>query len=172
MYKRGEDDLSIQKIMGAQFEFANDINTARKETSIESNEKDFSSILESKSKKCPYSMLARDGIIEYNGVIFSCDFDNNRISLGDMSDPKKVLNISDIIADVAVMILGFIMLFYGWKYTTTLGARGKYISITWLSKFWMYFPVPLAGIAMIVFEFEALYTDVKKICGIQVEEVK
>ena len=95
MYKRGgEDDLSIQKIMGAQFEFANDINTARKETSIESNEKDFSSILESKSKKCPYSMLARDGIIEYNGVIFSCDFDNNRISLGDMSDPKKVLNIS------------------------------------------------------------------------------
>ena len=85
---------------------------------------------------------------------------------------KKVLNISDIIADVAVMILGFIMLFYGWKYTTTLGARGKYISITWLSKFWMYFPVPLAGLAMIVFEFESLYTNVKKLCGIQVEEVK
>ena len=95
-----------------------------------------------------------------------------RMTAFDRYLPKKLLNISDIIADVAVMILGFIMLFYGWKYTTTLGARGKYISITWLSKFWMYFPVPLAGLAMIVFEFESLYTNVKKLCGIQVEEVK
>ena len=30
----------------------------------------------------------------------------------------------------------------------------------------------LAGIAMIVFEIESLYNNVKKICGIQVEEVK
>ena len=95
-----------------------------------------------------------------------------RMTAFDRYLPKKVLNISDIIADVAVMVLGFIMLMYGWKYTTTLGARGKYISITWLSKFWMYFPVPLAGLAMIVFEFESLYTNVKKLCGIQVEEVK
>ena len=95
-----------------------------------------------------------------------------RMTAFDRYIPKKVLYVSDIIADLAVMVLGFIMLFYGWKYTTTLGARGKYISITWLSKFWMYFPVPLAGIAMIVFEIESLYNNVKKICGIQVEEVK
>ena len=31
----------------------------------------------------------------------------------------------------------------------------------WLSRFWMYFPVPLAGIAMIIFEIEALYNHIK-----------
>ena len=31
----------------------------------------------------------------------------------------------------------------------------------WLSRFWMYFPVPLAGVAMIIFEIESLYNHVK-----------
>ncbi len=31
----------------------------------------------------------------------------------------------------------------------------------WLSRFWMYFPVPLAGVAMIIFEIEALYNHIK-----------
>ena len=30
-----------------------------------------------------------------------------------------------------------------------------------VSRFWMYFPVPLAGVAMLVFEVEALYNHVK-----------
>ncbi len=43
---------------------------------------------------CPYSYLASDGVIEYNGVTFVCDYKNNAISLGDVtSDPSKVLNI-------------------------------------------------------------------------------
>ena len=32
-----------------------------------------------------------------------------------------------------------------------------------LSRFWMYFPVPLAGVAMIIFEIEALYNHIKSI---------
>ncbi len=44
--------------------------------------------------KCPYSSMAKDGIIEYNGVIFNCDYKHNAITLGDMSDKKKVMNIS------------------------------------------------------------------------------
>lgn len=32
-----------------------------------------------------------------------------------------------------------------------------------VSRFWMYFPVPLAGVAMLIFELEALYNDVKKL---------
>ena len=32
-----------------------------------------------------------------------------------------------------------------------------------LSRFWMYFPVPLAGGAMIIFELEALYNDIKRL---------
>ena len=46
-------------------------------------------------------------------------------------------------------------------YATTLGGRGFYVSMPWLSRFWMYFPVPLAGVAMIIFEIESLYNHIK-----------
>ena len=35
-----------------------------------------------------------NNMIKYNGVIFMCDYDTNSICLGDMTEPKKVLNIS------------------------------------------------------------------------------
>ena len=54
----------------------------------------FSEILKGEQKKCPYSHLAKDGLIEYNGVIFVCDYKTNSICLGDMSNPRNVLNIS------------------------------------------------------------------------------
>lgn len=38
------------------------------------------------------------------------------------------------------------------------------MSMPWLSRFWMYFPVPLAGVAMLIFELEALYNHIKAIC--------
>lgn len=75
--------------------------------------------------------------------------------------PKQLIRVLDVVADIAVMVLGLIMVIEGWNYTTTLGSKGFYESIPWLSRFWMYFPVPLAGIAMIVFELEALYNHVK-----------
>ena len=75
--------------------------------------------------------------------------------------PKIVVKILDILADAAVLALGIIMLVCGWNYASTLGGRGFYVSMPWLSRFWMYFPVPLAGAAMIVFEVEALYNHVK-----------
>ena len=56
-----------------------------------------------------------------------------------------------------------IMLVVGWNYASTLGGRGFYVSMPWLSRFWMYFPVPLAGVAMIIFEIEALYNHIKSI---------
>ena len=65
------------------------------------------------------------------------------------------------IRDVAVMILGVVMMVVGWNYATTLGGRGFYVSMPWLSRFWMYFPVPLAGVAMIIFEIESLYNHIK-----------
>lgn len=45
------------------------------------------------SSKVPYGYLAKDGIIDYKGVIFVCDERTNSICLGDMTDEKKVLNI-------------------------------------------------------------------------------
>ena len=77
--------------------------------------------------------------------------------------PKGVIKFLDILADVAVLALGVIMLVWGWNYCSTLGGRGTYVSMPWLSRFWMYFPVPLAGVAMIIFEIEAIYTHIKTI---------
>ena len=41
----------------------------------------------------PYSYLAEDGVITYNGVSFFCDYENNAITLGDMSDEKNVITV-------------------------------------------------------------------------------
>ena len=87
-----------------------------------------------------------------------------RMTALDRHLPKTVAVVLDILADVAVMALGVIMLVVGWQYATTLGGRGFYVSMPWLSRFWMYFPVPLAGIAMIIFEIEALYNHIKTLC--------
>ena len=54
----------------------------------------FLRMLEGKQQKCPYDYLANDGVIEYNGVIFVCDYTRNSICLGDMTNTKEVLNIS------------------------------------------------------------------------------
>ena len=77
--------------------------------------------------------------------------------------PKGVIKFLDILADAAVLALGVIMLVWGWNYCSTLGGVGTYVSMPWLSRFWMYFPVPLAGVAMIIFEIEAIYTHIKSI---------
>ncbi len=44
--------------------------------------------------KVPYGHLAKDGVIIYNGVLFTCDEETNSICLGDVTDPKKVINIT------------------------------------------------------------------------------
>jgi len=44
--------------------------------------------------KVPYGHLAKDGVIVYNGVLFTCDEKTNSICLGDVSDPKKVINVT------------------------------------------------------------------------------
>lgn len=75
--------------------------------------------------------------------------------------PPVVVKVLDVVADLAVMALAIIMLKVGWQFTTTLGSRGFYTSMPWLSRFWMYLPVPVAGLFMIVFELEALYNHIK-----------
>ena len=84
-----------------------------------------------------------------------------RMTAFDRYLPKKLLKILDILADIAIFILAVIMMIEGWKYAQQIGSKGAYESMPWLSRFWMYFPVSLAGGAMIVFEIEALYTHVK-----------
>ncbi len=44
---------------------------------------------EATEKKCPYSFLAKDGIINYKGVVFECDYQQNAITLGNMYEKEK-----------------------------------------------------------------------------------
>ena len=75
--------------------------------------------------------------------------------------PKTLVKILDIIADLAVLILAVIMITVGWKYASGIGSKGTYVSMPKVSRFWMYFPVPLTGVAMLIFELEALYNHIK-----------
>lgn len=90
-----------------------------------------------------------------------------RMTAFDQYLPKAMIKFLDILADVAVFVLAIVMLTVGWSYATTIGAKGSYVSMPSVSRFWMYFPIPVAGIAMIVFEIEALYNHIK---GIFVKE--
>ena len=87
-----------------------------------------------------------------------------RMTALDRYMPKGFVKFLDILADVCVLILALIMVVVGWSYATGIGGKGAYTSLPWLSSFWKYFPVPLAGVAMIVFEIEALYNHVKNLC--------
>lgn len=85
-----------------------------------------------------------------------------RMTVFDKYIPKKVLITSDIISDIAVMALAIIMIVVGWKYAVQIGSKGFYVSMPGVSRFWMYFPVPLAGMAMFIFEIESIYNHFKR----------
>jgi TRAP-type C4-dicarboxylate transport system permease small subunit len=85
-----------------------------------------------------------------------------RMTAFDTYLPKKVLMVSDIIADLAVMALGVVLVIYGIKFCNSpLSIRGKYASIPTLSKFWQYLPIPVAGAGMIIFELEQVFQHVE-----------
>lgn len=42
-----------------------------------------------------------------------------------------------------------------------LAKFGKYESLPQLSRVWMYAPIPLAGVTMIIFEIEQIYSHIK-----------
>lgn len=73
-----------------------------------------------------------------------------------------VLKGLDLLADAAVIFLGFILLIYGTRVCTSpLAKNGRYDSIPTLSRIWMYLPMPIAGGAMILFELEQVYLHIK-----------
>ena len=88
-----------------------------------------------------------------------------RMTAFDRYLPEKAIITLDLIADLAVLALAVIMLVTGWSYATGLGAKGTFISMPWLSKFWQYFPIPLAGLAMIFFEVERIVIDIERYFG-------
>ena len=96
-----------------------------------------------------------------------------RMTAFDTYLPKKVLTVSDILADLAVMILGIILVVYGIRFCNSpLSLRGKYASIPTLSKVWQYLPVPVAGIGMIIFELEQVFLHIEQLFVKDEKEVK
>ena len=86
-----------------------------------------------------------------------------RMTAFDRYLPSAAIKALDILSDFCIFALAIVMVVVGWKYASTLGAKGSYVSMPSVSRFWMYFPIPIAGVAMIVFELEALYNHIKNI---------
>ena len=86
-----------------------------------------------------------------------------RMTAFDRYLPEKVLKTLDIISDIVVFAFAVIMLIVGSKYASTIGSKGTYVSMPSVSRIWMYLPVPVAGVAMIVFELETFYSHVKSL---------
>ncbi len=85
-----------------------------------------------------------------------------RMTAFDTYLPKNVIKASDVLADLAVMALGVVLVIYGIKFCNSpLSIRGKYASLPKLSKVWQYIPVPVAGIGMIIFELEQLFRHIE-----------
>ena len=93
-----------------------------------------------------------------------------RMTAFDRYLPHKMVVALDLLADLAVLGLAIVMLAIGWQYASGIGAKGTYISMPWLSKFWQYFPIPLAGLAMIFFELERIVIDLERFSGRREEE--
>jgi len=101
------------------------------------------------------TMLSASLALRRNGHI--------RMTALDQYLPEKVVFALDMLADLAILFFAVIMLLSGWKYCTTLGSRGFYTSIPTLSKFWLYFPIPVAGVSMILFELEIIYRLIRTV---------
>ena len=85
-----------------------------------------------------------------------------RMTAFDKYLPKKVLMVSDVLADIAVLALGVVLVIYGIRFCNSpLSVRGKYASIPTLSKFWQYLPIPVAGVSMIIFELEQVFQHIE-----------
>ena len=78
--------------------------------------------------------------------------------------PKKVLIWMDILADIAVLALGIILLVEGINVCNSpLAKFAKYSSIPTLSMVWQYLSIPVAGVGMIVFELEQILLHIEEL---------
>ena len=88
-----------------------------------------------------------------------------RMTAFDKYLPRKVLLVLDLLADIAVLILGVILLVQGAKVIDPNGniaKFAKYSSIPTLSQVWMYLPVAVAGAGMIIFELEQVFLRIEE----------
>jgi TRAP-type C4-dicarboxylate transport system permease small subunit len=84
-----------------------------------------------------------------------------RMTAFDRYLPENVLKALDLIADLLVLAFAVVMMVIGSNYAATIGSKGSYVSMPKISRIWMYLPIPVAGVSMIVFELETIYSHIK-----------
>ena len=88
-----------------------------------------------------------------------------RMTAFDKYLPKKLLISLDLLADIAVLALGVVLLVEGLKVispTGNIAKFAKYSSLPNLSQIWMYLPVAVAGVSMIIFELEQVFLHIEE----------
>ena len=88
-----------------------------------------------------------------------------RMTAFDKYLPKKLLLSLDLLADLAVLALGVVLLVEGLdviKPTGNIAKFAKYSSLPNLSQIWMYLPVAVAGVGMIIFELEQVFLHIEE----------
>ena len=93
-----------------------------------------------------------------------------RMTSLDVFLPKKLCQFLDVFGDVLVLGFSLIMIISGFQTASLVGGSVQYGTLPWLSKFWMYAPIPIAGIAICIFITGKLIQHILILAG--KEEVK
>ena len=92
-----------------------------------------------------------------------------RMTAFDKYLPQKVIAVLDLLADIAVLILGVVLLVQGAKVIDPNGSLAKfakYSSLPNLSQVWQFLPMVVAGAGMILFELEQIFLRIEEFYGI------
>ncbi len=79
--------------------------------------------------------------------------------------PHKVLLTLDLVADLAVLVLGVLLVVEGIdviKPSGNIAKFAKYSSLPNLSQTWQYLPMVVAGIGMVLFELEQVFLRIEE----------
>ena len=93
-----------------------------------------------------------------------------RMTSLDMYLPKKLCQSLDLLGDFLILAFALMMIFVGFPFAAMLGGKGGYVSLPWLSKFWLYAPIPFSGIAIALFQLEVIYKHICAFRGVEVDE--
>lgn len=77
--------------------------------------------------------------------------------------PKVFSTILDSLRDFMIIIVGFIMIYYGWK--LTLNGAKSWLPATNIPNSINYFVLPVTGIFIVLYAIIHLYEDIKKFKG-------
>ena len=96
-----------------------------------------------------------------------------RMTAFDKYLPPRLLTVLDLIADVAVLALGVVLVVEGLEVispTGNIAKFAKYSSLPNLSQIWMYLSVAVAGVSMILFELEQIFLRLEELCKLNAKE--